>query len=653
MRFNSLHDLPVIIRILLLTAGYFFLAEISLTFGINYGNVSPLWLPAGLAAAAILRWGYAVLPGIWAGTTLAVLDTNISSVSALLLGCSTCFEAMVLYFLCQLFLQGSFSFTSSKKAFSFLGISALSGSAGACIGVGILHFQGYVPLETAPLNLFTWWLGDLSGMLLLTPLLLSWSFDLSRTSWNQWAEYALYYGILLPVSYLLFHGTTPYLFLIFVIYAVFRFPFVHVLLTMLSGDLIAIGMARFEHGAFTNSTLTGDLLSIQLFIIVTSVTGLFLYSVVRDRQNALEELSALNITLQEQIKEQTQRIRSSEEQYRLLVEHVPDIILVHQDGKLLYVNPEATRMMGYSDEELIGTHLLIYVPAEYHGIIINAIRHRMEGKEVMPYEIEILSKEGERRRVVVRGTKIQYKGTPASLNVLTDITERKRIEDQLRTLNENLEQEVMARTRELQSSLKEKEVLLKEIHHRVKNNMQVISSLLFIQARSIEQPDVREMLLESQNRIRSIALVHEKLYQSRDLERIEYKDYLEKIARHIFESYQVTPHQIRLNVIADPVYLSIDKAVPLSLIVNELITNSIKHAFPKRGEGEIRIYLSLRNGRYHLIYEDNGPGLPDEIVLKGTHTLGMQLIQGLAGQLDGTCTYDKSDGSRFVIQFPA
>jgi two-component sensor histidine kinase len=87
--------------------------------------------------------------------------------------------------------------------------------------------------------------------------------------------------------------------------------------------------------------------------------------------------------------------------------------------------------------------------------------------------------------------------------------------------------------------------------------------------------------------------------------------------------------------------------------VNELITNSIKHAFPKRGEGEIRIYLSLRNGRYHLIYEDNGPGLPDEIVLKGTHTLGMQLIQGLAGQLDGTCTYDKSDGSRFVIQFPA
>jgi integral membrane sensor domain MASE1 len=169
-------------------------------------------------------------------------------------------------------------------------------------------------------------------MLLLTPLLLSWSFDLSRTSWNQWAEYALYYGILLPVSYLLFHGTTPYLFLIFVIYAVFRFPFVHVLLTMLSGDLIAIGMARFEHGAFTNSTLTGDLLSIQLFIIVTSVTGLFLYSVVRDRQNALEELSALNITLQEQIKEQTQRIRSSEEQYRLLVEHVPDIILVHQDG---------------------------------------------------------------------------------------------------------------------------------------------------------------------------------------------------------------------------------------------------------------------------------------------------------------------------------
>ncbi len=167
MRFNSLHEQPVIIRILLLTIGYFILARISLTFGISYGNVSPLWLPAGLAAAAILCWGYTILPGIWAGTTLAVSGTDISPESAFLLGFSTCFEAMVFYSLCRLFFQGPFSLASPKEAFRSLGIIAFSGSTGACIGVAILSFQGYVTLEKVPLHLFTWWLGDLSGMLLI------------------------------------------------------------------------------------------------------------------------------------------------------------------------------------------------------------------------------------------------------------------------------------------------------------------------------------------------------------------------------------------------------------------------------------------------------------------------------------------------------
>lgn len=654
MRFDSLNNWPVVFRILLFTIVYFILAKLCLNFGISYGNVSPIWIPSGIAAAAILIWRYPVLPGVFAGATLVVLSTGISPLSSVLIGFGNCIEALVFYSLYQLFPKESFSLIPPAKTFRFLGISVISSLIGGFIGVIILVSQEYVSVDLIPLNLFTWWLGDLSGMLIMTPLLLSSCPNNIRTlSWNAWVEYSLYYLILFPGSYLILHGTTPYLFLIFVIYAVFRFSCFHVLTTLLFGDLIALTMVWLERGAFINQPLTISLLSIQLFIVVTSITGLLLFSVVRDRLNALEALQNLNSSLQIQIEDQTRVIRSSEEQYRSLVDNVPDIILVHQDGKILYVNPEALRMLGYTTEEIVGTSLLAYIPIEYHASIADAIRKRMEGEEITPYEIEILSKGGEKRRVEVRGTKIHYSGVPASLNVLTDITERKRIEDQLRYLNENLEGQVQERTKELNSSLQEKEVLLKEIHHRVKNNMQVISSLLFMQARSTPQPEVRDILLESQNRIRSIALVHEKLYQSDDFKKIDYKDYLERIAHHIFESYQIRPGSIHLDVRSDAVFLSIEKAVPLSLIVNELITNSIKHAFPRGISGEITIDFSLENFRYQLIYQDSGPGISDILSLEKPETLGMQLIRGLAGQLDGIVRYDTQHGSRYVIDFPA
>jgi PAS domain S-box-containing protein len=216
-----------------------------------------------------------------------------------------------------------------------------------------------------------------------------------------------------------------------------------------------------------------------------------------------------------------------------------------------------------------------------------------------------------------------------------DVTKQKEMEEQIAT------------------SLREKEILLKEIHHRVKNNMQVVSSLLFMQARSTQQPEVRDILLESQNRIRSIALVHEKLYQSEDFKKIDYKDYLERIAHHIFESYQISPGSIHLDVRSEAVFLSIEKAVPLSLIINELITNSIKHAFPKGLSGEIRIDFSLENSRYRLIYQDSGPGIPDKGAIEKPDTLGMQLIRGLAGQLNGTVRYETYQGFGYIIEFPA
>jgi len=215
-----------------------------------------------------------------------------------------------------------------------------------------------------------------------------------------------------------------------------------------------------------------------------------------------------------------------------------------------------------------------------------------------------------------------------------DVTKRKEMENQI------------------EKSLHEKEILLKEIHHRVKNNMQVVSSLLYIQSRLATDKNLKEILLESQNRVKSIALVHEELYQSRDLDRIDYIRYLHKIARNIFDTYKADTNRISLHLSESTVFLTISKAVPCSLIMNELISNSLKHAFPDGRKGIISIVFLLEKGKYHLKYEDNGVGISGSVSAEKPKTLGLELINGLVKQLSGKITVDMSEGTRYDIEFP-
>lgn len=215
-----------------------------------------------------------------------------------------------------------------------------------------------------------------------------------------------------------------------------------------------------------------------------------------------------------------------------------------------------------------------------------------------------------------------------------DITSRKKMEKQI------------------EESLQEKEMLLKEIHHRVKNNMQVVSSLLFMQERKTPDPNLKEILRESQNRIRSIALVHEKIYQSKDLNQIDYHDYLLKITRYLFESYVVDTTRITLDLQAVQVSIPIDKAVPCSLIINELLSNSIKYAFPNNQKGTIRISFSLKDETYILVFQDNGIGIQHSE--NGEQkTLGLELVRGLIRQLNGSIDLDFTEGTTYTITFPA
>jgi PAS domain S-box-containing protein len=225
----------------------------------------------------------------------------------------------------------------------------------------------------------------------------------------------------------------------------------------------------------------------------------------------------------------------------------------------------------------------------------------------------------------------QMKGV---IEYVRDITERKQAEDRL------------------QASLREKEVLLREVHHRVKNNMQVISSLLNLQSRHLHDPLIIEAFRDSQRRIRSMALIHERLYQSSDLSRIEFSQYLRNLATHLFHSYQVDADRVRLRMDAEPIYLNINTAIPCGLIVNELVSNSLKHGFPEGRSGEVAVELRrVPEDGYLLRVKDNGIGFPEGLDIRRTETLGMQVVTTLVSQIEASINLNREPGTEFTIHF--
>jgi PAS domain S-box-containing protein len=218
--------------------------------------------------------------------------------------------------------------------------------------------------------------------------------------------------------------------------------------------------------------------------------------------------------------------------------------------------------------------------------------------------------------------------------LVQDLTERKVAEEQIK------------------ASLEEKVVLLKEIHHRVKNNLQGISSLLSLQAEQIGDPQIHAVLQDSQNRVRSMALIHEKLYQAKDQVRVNVAEYIQNLTSYLFRSYAAQTSGIQLKVKADNVYLGIDTAMPCGLIINELLSNALKHGFPNGRGGQV--YVELRyaqDGFCTLLVGDNGIGMPAELDQQRPSSLGLQLVHTLVNQLDGSMEVRRAGGVEFCIRF--
>jgi two-component sensor histidine kinase/PAS domain-containing protein len=217
---------------------------------------------------------------------------------------------------------------------------------------------------------------------------------------------------------------------------------------------------------------------------------------------------------------------------------------------------------------------------------------------------------------------------------VTDITERKQMENQLK------------------ARLKEREVLLQEVYHRIKNNFYAVSSLLYLQANAADDPRIRQILEESMSRVQSMAYIHQKLYQSDNLAEIDFGDCLYTIAAELFHVYQVSVARVALNTRLDPVLLIAEQAIPCALLANELVSNALKHAFPEKRSGEIRFELAEQDHQVRLVISDNGVGIPEEVDLQQIKSLGLELAQGFVQQLKGTLTLDRNGGTTFSIRFP-
>ncbi len=357
---------------------------------------------------------------------------------------------------------------------------------------------------------------------------------------------------------------------------------------------------------------------------------------ITQRKRTEKLLADYNQVLETQVAERTTELAIAKELRETIYNESTDAIFL-VDPKTLQItdcNRRAVELFEVNGkEDLIGIQGRTLQRYPFTSAEIDEILAQLHEKGFWSREIEYLTRQEKVFWGNIAGKLVQIAGEEVNLVRITDISDRKQIEKQLR------------------ASLKEKEVLLREIYHRVKNNMQLVSSLLHLQASSINDPTVLRLLHESQQRVKTMALIHERLYRSQNLARVNVATYIQDLVNNLVRFYTTARSSIRVTLELADVELDLDRAVPCGLIINELVSNALKYAFPEQ-KGELYLQFCLeKTGNYCLIVKDDGIGIPAHIDPQCTDSLGMQLVYGLTEQLGGEIELDRSEGSQFRITF--
>ena len=335
------------------------------------------------------------------------------------------------------------------------------------------------------------------------------------------------------------------------------------------------------------------------------------------------------------------QLRKSNEElmkYKALSESILEgLLIIDFEGNVLFDNKAGAKMFGFEDpEECIGRNALDFVNPDYRGEVINDLKEVLEGKGGLLSEYIVKSRGGKEFWVEGQWRKITYENQPVDLVALRDITERKRVEEQSKV-----------------SLLEEREVLLKEIHHRIKNNLQIVSSLLDMHSlRTYDQQTV-DLLKEARAKIHAMAIIHSQLYQSDRFAQVEMGNYIRELVAHLSHVYANRKKSVTSDIEHSDVYLTITQAIPCALVLHELTSNAFKHAFKDRQKGVIKISMrESANDKVSIRVEDDGVGIPEEIDVYKTDTMGLKLVRNLVQeQLKGSITVKRDNGTKVLIEF--
>ena len=342
-------------------------------------------------------------------------------------------------------------------------------------------------------------------------------------------------------------------------------------------------------------------------------------------------LSFLDITSRKNMED---KLHQAVEEWERTFDAVPDLIaIINNDYRVVRVNKAMADRLGVGPDDCVGLICYEAVHGSNEPHILCPHRQLLEDGLEHTGEIHEEHLGGD---FIVSVSPLQYEGNlMGGVHVARDVTNLKNVE------------------KELITSLHQKELLIKEIHHRVKNNLQIISSLLDLQEGYVKgDPTAVNVLKESQNRVKSMAMIHEKLYESPNLTHINFYDYIQKLVYDLFHSYSVKNNTIIPVINVDNIFVNMETAVPLGLIISELISNSIKYAFPNHKTGKISIDLHSNNEEFELLISDNGVGFPKNLDFRNIKsTLGLKLVNSLVKQIDGSIHLDKNQGTKFTIKF--
>lgn len=594
----------------------------------------------------------------------------------------------------------------TQFVFLFIFLEAIVCVINATGSVVSMYFLGEIDLFSIRQSWLTWWMGEVLGIYVGAPFILFWfrgSYKLFR--WKEFFESAILLFLIvffsltsfdLATSVFFFNYSLGYILIPLILWSSFRLGERTSSLAVIFSSIIAIFgtiSTRFDAGSIEGSSIL-----LQFFIAVLSITSLLVVSMVNERKEVEDQLRISHQSLEEKVEERTHELLHSNEilreeiqeknearaaleksqtRYMGLFEHLPVAIIEADYSELkrvldclppniqgdifsnyvetrpdfvrhcfnsiqvIGVNQETVNLLRVGSVDEVYKGWKFFFSQDNFKVFKRVLRNIREKSYFYEVEVGFRVKDNTRLDIKIRwSVPPGFESSLSSVIVtLLDFTEIKSAE------------------RKLQLSLNEKEVMLKEIHHRVKNNLQVISSLLSMQSDYVQDKQSLSVFIESQNRLRTMSMIHEELYQSENLGKIQYSVYIEKLLNQLFQVYGKSD-SVALVTLLESLDITVNRAIPIGLIINELVSNSLKYAFPESrsipNKPELRVSFSKSGENLEMRIEDNGIGMPFGFDLKDSNSLGLKLVNILVRQLGGKIDFssDSKKGTQFKIHIP-